>query len=220
MINTWTYRIMNFLSFDTYHLTLIIVALITGVVSPITLQLMQYFLKKRNDSKKVKHSLNQNEAIHTDEQITSKLKNIMSKYHCDRVWIGEFHNGGKTYSGKSFQRFSTTYEVVTQGVATESVNTQNIPTSIFALFFKKLMEIGHYYTTNVNKTDDPMSFAMQNFWGDRGVSSFICVSIKDIEGNFVGFLCLDGVINDLNITEDDIADLVIAASNLAGYLEA
>jgi hypothetical protein len=181
---------------------------------------MQYYLKKRNDSKKVKHSLNQNEAIHTDEQITSKLKNIMSKYHCDRVWIGEFHNGGKTYSGKSFQRFSTTYEVVTQGVATESVNTQNIPTSIFALFFKKLMEIGHYYTTNVNKTDDPMSFAMQNFWGDRGVSSFICVSIKDIEGNFVGFLCLDGVINDLNITEDDIADLVIAASNLAGYLEA
>ena len=181
---------------------------------------MQYFLKKRNDSKKVKHSLNQNEAIHTDEQITSKLKAIMTKYHCDRVWIGEFHNGGKTYSGKSFQRFSTTYEVVTQGVATESVNTQNIPTSIFALFFKKLMEIGHYYTTNVNKTDDPMSFAMQNFWGDRGVSSFICVSIKDIEGNFVGFLCLDGVINDLNITENDIDDLIIAASNLAGYLEA
>ncbi len=211
---------MNFISFDTYHLTLIIVALITGVVSPITLQLMQYYLKKRNDSKKVKHSLNQNEAIHTDEQITSKLKNIMSKYHCDRVWIGEFHNGGKTYSGKSFQRFSTTYEVVTQGVATESVNTQNIPTSIFALFFKKLMEIGHYYTQNVNKTDDPMSFAMQNFWGDRGVSSFICVSIKDIEGNFVGFLCLDGVINDLVITEEDIDNLVIAASNLAGYLEA
>ena len=211
---------MNFISFDTYHLTLIIVALITGVVSPMTLQLMQYYLKKRNDSKKVKHSLNQNEAIHTDEQITSKLKNIMSKYHCDRVWIGEFHNGGKTYSGKSFQRFSTTYEVVTQGVATESVNTQNIPTSIFALFFKKLMEIGHYYTTNVNKTDDPMSFAMQNFWGDRGVSSFICVSIKDIEGNFVGFLCLDGVINDLVVKEEDIDDLVIAASNLAGYLEA
>ena len=211
---------MNFISFDTYHLTLIIVALITGVVSPMTLQLMQYYLKKRNDSKKVKHSLNQNEAIHTDEQITSKLKNIMSKYHCDRVWIGEFHNGGKTYSGKSFQRFSTTYEVVTQGVATESVNTQNIPTSIFSLFFKKLMEIGHYYTQNVNKTDDPMSFAMQNFWGDRGVSSFICVSIKDIEGNFVGFLCLDGVINDLVITEEDIDNLVIAASNLAGYLEA
>ena len=211
---------MNFLTFDTYHLTLIIVALITGVVSPITLQLMQYYLKKRNDSKKVKHSLNQNEAIHTDEQITSKLKSIMAKYHCDRVWIGEFHNGGKTYSGKSFQRFSTTYEVVVQGVATESVNTQNIPTSIFALFFKKLMEIGHYYTANVNKTDDPMSFAMQNFWGDRGVSSFICVSIKDIEGNFVGFLCLDGVINDLVIKEEDIDDLVIAASNLAGYLEA
>ena len=210
---------MNFLSFDTYHLTLIIVALITGVVSPITLQLMQYFLKKRNDSKKIKHSLNQNEAIHKDDLITSKLKALMVKYACDRVWIGEFHNGGKTYSGKSFQRFSTTYEVVGQGVAPEAVNTQNIPTSIFALFFKKLSEIGHYYTTNVNKTDDPMSFAMQNFWGNRGVSSFVCISIKDIEGNFVGFLCLDGVIHDIAIGEEEIRNLVISASNLAGYLE-
>lgn len=206
--------------FDVSSLTVIISALITGVISPITLQIMQHILKKRNEKRKYKNTLDNNFAIENDNLITSKLKAIKEKYHCDRVWIGEFHNGGKTYSGKSFQRFSTTYEIVAQGVATESVNTQNIPTSIFALFFKKLMELGYYYTPNVNKTEDPMSFAMQNFWGDRGVSSFICISIKDIEGNFVGFLCLDGVINDLVINDEDIENLIIAASNLAGYLEA
>jgi hypothetical protein len=203
--------------FNAEHLTLIIVALITGLISPLTLQLMQYLMRRKSEKKK--HTLNQNEAIKKDELVTSKLRTLMEKYKCDRVWVAEFHNGGHTYSGKSFQRFSTTYEVVGHGIAPEAVNTQNIPTSIFSLFFKKLSENGFYYTSNVKKTDDPMSFAMQNFWENRGVSSFVCLSIKDIEGNFVGFLCMDGVINDLSFNKEELSKLMITSSNLAGYLE-
>jgi len=205
------------MDFDAQHFTLIIVALITGLISPLSLQILQFFLKKRQDKKK--HTLAQNGAIKADELITTKLKSLMEKYNCDRAWIAEFHNGGKTYSGKSFQRFSTTYEVVNQGVASEAVHTQNIPTSIFSLFFKKLMECGYYYTNDVKKTNDPMSYAMQNFWENRGVSSFICVSIKDISGNFVGFFCMEGVINDIVLVDDQINKLIINASNMAGYLE-
>jgi hypothetical protein len=109
--------------------------------------------------------------------------------------------------------------VVGHGIAPEGVKTQNIPTSIFSLFFKKLLENGFYYTSNVKKTDDPISFAMQNFWENRGVSSFVCLSIKDIEGNFVGFLCMDGVINDLSFNKEELSKLMITSSNLAGYLE-
>ena len=101
--------------FNAEHLTLIIVALITGLISPLTLQLMQYLMRRKNEKKK--HTLNQNEAIKKDELVTSKLKTLMEKYTCDRVWVAEFHNGGHTYSGKSFQRFSTTYEVVGHGIA-------------------------------------------------------------------------------------------------------
>jgi hypothetical protein len=60
---------------------------------------------------------------------------------------------------------------------------------------------------------------MKSFWENRGISSFIAISIKDIRNNFVGFLCLDGVINDLNISNDDIQKLIVNASNFAGYLE-
>ena len=205
------------MDFDAQHLTLIIVALITGLISPLSLQIFQFFLKRRQDRKK--HTLAQNGAIKTDELITTKLKSLMEKYRCDRVWIAEFHNGGKTYSGKSFQRFSTTYEVVNQGIAAEAVNTQNIPTSIFSLFFKKLMESGCFHINDVKNTNDPMTYSMQNFWQNRGVSSFICVSIKDIFGNFVGFICLDGVINNIDLKEDEIQKLIIESSKLAGYLE-
>lgn len=203
--------------FDAYHITLIIVALITGIVSPITMQVIQHFFKKKKE--RCKNNLNHDEAIKKDELVTSKLKALMGNHTCDRVWIAEFHNGGKTYSGKSFQRFSTTYEVVSQGVAPEAVNTQNIPTSIFALFFKKLSENGYYYTSNIKQENDPMSFAMQSFWENRGVSSFACFAIKDIQNNFVGFLCLDGVINDIVIENDTISKLMLSSSSLAGYLE-
>jgi hypothetical protein len=204
--------------FNAEHLTLIIVALITGLISPITLHLIQSLTRRKTEKKK--HNLTQNEAIKKDDLVTSKLRGLLEKHTCDRVWIAEFHNGGKTYSGKSFQRFSTTYEVVGHGIAPEAVNTQNIPTSIFSIFFTKLSESGHYYTSDVKKTYDPMSFAMQNFWENRGVSSFLCLSIKDIQGNFVGFLCMDGVINNLSFKEEEIAKLMVASSNLAGYLEA
>jgi hypothetical protein len=205
------------MNFDAYHFTLIIVALITGIVSPLTLQLFQFLFKRKRD--KCKHTLNQNEAIKKDELVTSKLKALMENHTCDRVWIAEFHNGGKTYSGKSFQRFSTTYEVVSHGIAPEAVNTQNIPTSIFALFFKKLCDSGYYYTPNIRQNADPMSFAMQSFWENRGVSSFACFAIKDIQNNFVGFLCLDGVINDITMDNNSISKLLLSSSSLAGYLE-
>lgn len=205
------------MDFDAYHFTLILVALITGLISPLTLQFLQFFVKRKID--KSKHTLNQNEAIKKDELVTLKLKTMMENYTCDRVWIAEFHNGGKTYSGKNFQRFSTTYEVVTQGVAPEAVNTQNIPTSIFSLFFKKLCDNGYYYTPNIRQIYDPMSFAMQSFWENRGVSSFICFAIKDIQNNFVGFICLDGVINDITMDTNNISKLLLSSSSLAGYLE-
>lgn len=205
------------MNFDASHFTLIIVALITGILSPITLQVVQYFFKKKTSN--IKHSLSKNNDIKKDEHIIEKLKKLKETYACDRVWIAEFHNGAKTYSGKSFQKFSTTYEIVGQGIANMATNTQNMPTSIFSLFFKKLVETGHYYIKDIKESNDPTTFAMQSFWENRGVSSFICFSIIDIKGNFVGFLCMDGVINDILFKEDTIQKIALETSILAGYLE-
>jgi hypothetical protein len=209
--------------FSAEHLTLIIVALITGLISPLTVQLMQYFMRRGSEHKK--RNLNQNEAIKKDELVTLKLKTLMEKYVCDRIWIAEFHNGGHTYSGKSFQRFSTTYEVVSDGVSSEALRGQNIPTSIFSGFFKQLESQTHIFCKDIKsrnhkrKEDDPTYYAMHSFFSQRGSSSFLCLQIKDIQGNFVGFLCLDGVIRHLDLSEEEIKLLVLASSNLAGYLE-
>lgn len=205
------------MDFDNSNFTAIIVALITGILSPLTLQIFNYLLKKRNSKKK--ESLNNKEHIKTDELILKKLESIKEKYNCDRVWLAEFHNGIKTYSGKSFQKFSVTYECVSQGIAAEAVNTQSIPTSIFTPFFRKLVEDHYYYAKNTKEQDDAISATLQSFWENRGTKSFLALAIKDLENNFVGFICLDGIINDIEIEDIDIQKLITSAYNMAGYLE-
>ena len=89
--------------FSENNITAITVALITGILSPLCLQIFNYYSNKRKD--KMKHSLDDKSSVQNEESIISKLESIKEKYNCDRVWIGEFHNGTKTYSGKSFQKF-------------------------------------------------------------------------------------------------------------------
>jgi hypothetical protein len=205
------------MDFTANHFTPIIVALITGIMSPLCLQLLQNLQNKKNEKKK--QSLNKQHTIENEELIISKLESIKEKFKCDRAWIAEFHNGTKTYSGKSFQKFSITYEVVSQGIAAEAINTQSIPTSIFSSFFKKLIEDHYCLIQNINNVNDPICVCMKSFCENRGISSFIAIAIKDIRNNFVGFLCLDGVINDLEISDNNIQKLIVHASNFAGYLE-
>lgn len=204
------------MDFSAYHLTLILVALITGVLSPLSVQLFQYLLKKKDDNKK--ENLSNYKTFENEDRIIRKLESIREKFNCDRVWIAEFHNGNKTYSGRSFQKFSQTYEVVRQGIAAEANATQNIPTSIFSNFFQTLSRDGHYQANDVKEAQDVAAFTMQSFWHSRGITSYAAIAIKDLNNNFVGILCLDGVINKLNLNNDQITELTIAASNISGYL--
>jgi hypothetical protein len=204
------------MDFSAYHFTLILVALITGVLSPLSVQFFQYLVKKKDGEKK--QSLTNYKTFENEDRIIKKLESIRENFGCDRVWIAEFHNGNKTYSGRSFQKFSQTYEVVRQGIATESLITQNIPVSLFNNFFQTLSEKSHYEANETKTAQDLSAFTMQSFWHSRGIVSFEAVAIKDLNNNFVGILCLDGVTNKLNLNKEQIEDLVIVASNLAGYL--
>jgi hypothetical protein len=204
------------MDFSAYHFTLILVALITGVLSPLSVQFFQYLVKKKDGEKK--QSLTNYKTFENENRIIKKLESIRENFGCDRVWIAEFHNGNKTYSGRSFQKFSQTYEVVRQGIATESLITQNIPVSLFNNFFQTLSEKSHYEANETKTAQDLSAFTMQSFWHSRGIVSFEAVAIKDLNNNFVGILCLDGVTNKLNLNKEQIEDLVIVASNLAGYL--
>lgn len=205
---------------DPYHITLILVALISGVVSPVVLQITKFMLANLTSKKIHYKDTAENELI-----ISKKLNNILEKYKADRVWIAEFHNGESNYSGKSFQKFSETYEEVRRGVSSEALNTQTIPTSIFVKFFNELNTTGFYFCKSVkeiskNKNNpDVVGLTLESFLESRSITSFFSTAIKNIKGDFVGILSLDSTHEPLMLQSKEIQDLTYTAANLAGYLE-
>ena len=206
------------MSFDAYHLTLMFVALITGVISPIVIQVTKFYLNLLRDPKLDRRSSEIINVLKLEEKISTKLESIKNRINADRVYIFEFHNGGHTYTGKGIQKLSETYEVTNKGVSVESVNTQNLPTSLFSSLLLSISREGHFYIKDV-KMNDSQAPTFREFISNRGVKSFVGFAIKNIENNLVGILGVDGVLSKLTLTDNDIVELKQDASILAGYLE-
>jgi len=210
---------MSPVPFDPYHITLILVALITGVVSPIAVQITRYYVSILKSPKRHRAAEIVN-ILRIEEAITSKLETIKNRFQADRVWIIEFHNGNHTFTGKGLQKFSETYEVVGKGISYESANTQNLPTSLFSALFKDIGMQGFLYVKDLSDgQNSPQVSSISNFFQNRGINSFAGIAIKNIEDNFIGILCLDKVSSVFDLKESDIAVLKQDASNVAGYLE-
>ncbi len=63
----------------------------------------------------------------------------MGELKCDRVWVAQFHNGGNFYpTGKSIQKFSICYELVTIETSRIQQTFQNIQVSLFLKILNKL----------------------------------------------------------------------------------
>lgn len=200
---------------DPHNYTLIVVALITGVLSPIIIQFTRWLFVILNKKEDNKCDISRN--IEIENSITTKLERIREFFNADRVWIAEFHNGGHTFTGKSLQKFSETYEVVGKGISREGTNTQNIPTSLFSSFFKTIIEDGVYLTRDT--IEDEINNIFKGFFEARGIKAFSASVIKNLNGNAIGVLCVDKVTSSESITQVQLEQLKNDASIIAGYLE-
>ena len=100
--------------------TEVIVAFITGILGPVILLLVKFWMSKNKKPDIVR------EALQVGELIMSKVEHIKEEFEADRVWIMQFHNGGHFYpTGKSIAKFSIIYEVVSMGTSSIQMNFQN-----------------------------------------------------------------------------------------------
>ncbi len=112
----------------------IVIAFITGVISPVTILLLKNWLEKKNKPDMVADTLQ------VGELVTHKLEEIRDEIDADRVWLIQFHNGGHFYpTGKSMAKFSMIYETVNIRVASIQNNFQNIPVNLFSKSINELL---------------------------------------------------------------------------------
>jgi hypothetical protein len=161
--------------------TTIIVALITAVIGPAVLEWVKAKLKKEAPKES-----SVKEAIDLNELVDNQLEQLIDELGCDRIWIGQFHNGGHFYpTGKSIQKFSIFYEKLTPSTSAIQHIFQQIPVSLFPKALSKLYKDGELAVVNYN-TDE--NYDLNMFAKDYGTKSFYMLAIDDLDGHFIGVI--------------------------------
>ena len=161
--------------------TTIIVALITAVIGPAVLEWVKTKLKKEEPK-----TSSVKEAIDLNELVDKQLDQIQEEIECDRIWIGQFHNGGHFYpTGKSIQKFSIFYEKLTPATSAIQHIFQQIPVSLFPKALSKLYKDGELAIVNYN-TDE--NYDLNMFAKDYNTKSFYMLAIDDLDGHFIGVI--------------------------------
>ena len=158
----------------------IIVALITAVIGPLLLTWFKNRLETKTKPSSVK------EAIDLNELVDNQLDKLMEEIECDRIWIGQFHNGGHFYpTGKSIQKFSIFYEKLTPTTGAIQHIFQQIPVSLFPKALSKLYKDGELAVVNYEKDE---TYDLNIFSRDYGTKSFYMIAIDDLDGHFIGLM--------------------------------
>ena len=161
--------------------TTILVALITAVIGPAVLEWVKAKLKREE----IKESPVK-EAIDMNSMVDNQLEQMMDELDCDRIWIGQFHNGGHFYpTGKSIQKFSIFYEKLTPATSPIQHIFQQIPVSLFPKSLSKLYKDGELAIVNYD-TDE--TYDLNMFSKDHNTKSFYMLAIDDLDGHFIGVI--------------------------------
>ena len=190
----------------------IIIAFITGVISPVTIILLKNRIEKKNKPDMVE------EALKVSELVTNKIDDIREDIKADRVWVTQFHNGGHFYpTGKSITKFSVMYESVNIGVSSMQQNFQNIPVHLFSKSMNRLVsadtiEISDYKDETID------TYGLKYVAGESGCKSTYLFAIKTIEGKFIGVLGIDFTKRKTKLDDDVINNVMIQCSSLGGVL--
>ena len=186
----------------------LVIAFITGVISPVTVILLKNRLDKKNKPDMVE------EALQVSELVTNKIDEIREGLKAERVWVTQFHNGGHFYpTGKSITKFSVMYESVNTGVTSMQSSFQNIPVHLFSKSMNQLVN-GDTIEISDYKDETIATYGLKYIAEDTGCKSGYLFAIKTIDDKFIGVLGVDYTKKKVNLDDDIINNIMIHASSL------
>ena len=161
-------------------ITTIIVAFIIAVLGPV---IMTWFKNKLETKPKVSSV---KEAIDLNELVDHQLDTMMDELGCDRIWVGQFHNGGHFYpTGKSIQKYSIFYEKLSPNTSAIQHIFQQIPVSLFPKSLSKLYKDGELGITSYEKDE---TYDLHSFSKEYNTKSFYMLAVDDLNDHFIGVM--------------------------------
>ena len=189
----------------------VITALIASITTLGVIWLKHYLKEKASHAKEGPIE----KCVGEDVEIVENLKEISKELGADRVSIFSFHNGGQFYSGKSMQKMSISYEVVSEGIASIQLDKQNIPVSACVTTLKPLVDYGEFHCRRIKEYPDGLcKYHLEK----DGIKSTYGYAIMDLEDKAIGMLRMDYVKKEKWLNDDEFEALRTFALKLPGYL--
>jgi len=189
------------------------VAFLTGIIGPIILLLLKYYLNRN----KTKPDMVK-ETLRVSELITNSIEEIREEFKADRVWITQFHNGGNFYpTGKSMAKFSIIYETVNVNVSSIQTNFRNIPVNLFSKSINELLENNTIVIPDY-KDETVATYGLKYIAETTDCKSGYLFAIKTIDDKFIGTLGIDYTKQTMNLSQQSINEIEKHASLLGGVL--
>lgn len=190
----------------------------TGILGPVIVAVVKYFLDKAKEKSDAKKKDPVAESLKTNVQIENKIYEMLEDYGADRVWITQFHNGGNFYpTGRSIHKFSMFYEIVSHGTSSIKDYFQNIPVSLFTKPIKYLLEEDVIEIPDF-KDEKIATHGLKCVAEEYGTKSGYEFAIKSIDGKYIGTLGIDFTHKKKTLTPEQIADIRVEVTSIGGVL--
>lgn len=197
-----------------FAITRILTAIITGILGPFAI----WWVKERYSDENNEGSKSINEEVKFSQDIRDELESIRKEVDGGRVWISQFHNGGKILNlsrKASMKRISVTHEVTAPGVSRERRKLNDILVSFFSEIIEELLKKEHVCFENKNNKLQP---EVEIIFQERGNEKMHLFAMKDIEGVLIGIMGIDFTTTGKKLSEEEIQYLKVKANLLAGYV--
>lgn len=177
--------------------------------------IISIFLKEIIQAKKSKKNSCIVEYTKKNENVEKAIRFALNELNADRVYIYEFHNGDHFYSGNHQQKFSCTYETLSAGVSSESLNLQDLRVSTFNHFIKNIMNNFRFDVPEVESLSDSL---MKDWFDSRGITSSFSFPVRTLNKNIIGIINIDFTKKKDRITQKEEEFIIQQCKIIGGYL--
>jgi hypothetical protein len=199
-----------------FAITRILTAIITGILGPFII----WWIKEEYGEEKRENEVNKtiSEEVKFAQDINEELGSIRNEIDGDRVWIAQFHNGGKILNlprKASMKRISVTHEVTAPGVSKERRKLNDILVSFFSEIINTLIRTDHVV---YNDEDDDLEPEIKLIFRERGNEQMHLFAMRDIDGVLIGIMGADFTDKKKYLSQQEVQYLKVKANLLAGYV--
>jgi hypothetical protein len=172
----------------------ILEALITSITSITVALIAAGFFKRFSDRNKENNSKKKLvKQIEKDELVHFTLKEVRRKFHADRIYLIQFHNGGTFYTNAPMQKASVTYERCSDGLERVSDHLMHIFVSHYTWFIKNTIDEEMFYIDCENIEDVATKALFRKF----GTQATAAVPIYDNSDQLISIMVLDWVFSEI-----------------------